>query len=121
MQPCEPKGATLVCDSRVDVIILLDGSGSIGKKGWSTTVALGQSLVSAFASPLNQAQVAVQLFSGPRSFDLYKLCTGRGPQGKVPDIEDDCGISWVTPLTADSGHFTTNMNKTAKLIKALKW
>jgi hypothetical protein len=121
MAPCQSEGPTLKCDSQVDVVILLDGSGSLGKTGWASIIAMGQSLVYAFDSPSKQAQVAVQLFSGPSDVDTYKLCTGQGPAGQSPDIEKDCGISWVTPLTADAGHFTADVKNAGKRIKELKW
>jgi hypothetical protein len=119
--PCEPEGKTLMCDSQVDVIILLDGSGSLGPSGWAAVKSMGKSLVSAFGGASNQSQVAVQLFSGPGKLSTYKLCTGRGPVGEVPDIAKDCGISWETPLTADTGHFTADMKNAGRLIEELKW
>jgi len=118
---------SLVCDSKVDVVILLDGSGSLGRKGWAATVAMGEKLVKAFNNPVvkAQARVAVQLFSGPSYWREYRLCNGnpgrRWPQPRrPPDMEKECGIKWVTPLTTD-GHFTTDMNKAATAIKSLKW
>merc|ERR1719238_1301340 len=120
LEACVPIGPTLVCLARVDVVILLDGSGSLGKKGWKATVAMGQLLVNAFAVPNIQAQVAVQLFSGPGTWYNWFLCTGRIRRRK-PDPVKHCGISWVTPLSIKSAHFTTDMVDAAARIKALKF
>merc|ERR1719262_624361 len=118
-----PVGPTLVCESLVDVVILLDGSGSLQQTGWKATKAMGKLLVAAFdkdANPNVRAQVAVQLFSGPGTWKDWFLCTDR-IRGKRPDPIKNCGISWVTPLTTDTAHFTTDMKKAAELIEALKF
>jgi hypothetical protein len=134
---------TVVCDSKVDVVIMLDGSGSLGPSGWAATLVMGQKLVKAFNSPAvsnPNARVAVQLFSGPRTWSQYRHCLGqpyaRGLRAtrrglrwgwvwpkkkKNPDMKEDCGIEWVTPLTADTMHFTADMATTADKIKALTW
>ena len=124
---CMPQGPTLVCDSMVDVVIMLDGSGSLGQKGWEATVAMGQKLVAAFNAPNVQARAmfSVQLFGGPRTWGKYRQCSGVPPEGgpgmPEPDMVEDCGIEWVTPLTTDTGHFTADGKKAGDLIKALKW
>jgi len=115
-----PVGPTLVCDAKVDVVILLDGSGSLGQKGWAATKVMGQKLLNAFDTPNIQAQVAVQLFSGPSTWYNWFVCTGRYWWRK-PDVTRDCGITWVTTLTADTAHFTTDFKKAAGLIKALSF
>merc|ERR1719238_1898067 len=119
-QQCEPKGVTLMCDSRVDVVILLDGSGSLGWDGWAATKKMGELLVKAFAAETLQAQVAVQLFSGPSTWYNWFLCTGR-IWWRAPNVTRDCGISWVTKLTYQTGHFTNNMTDAAARIKASTW
>jgi len=120
LEMCAPQGPTLVCLARVDVVILLDGSGSLGKKGWKATVDMGQLLVNAFKVPSIQAQVAVQLFSGPGTWYNWFLCTGR-IRNRQPDPVKHCGISWVTPLTVETAHFTTDMAGAAQRIKDLKF
>jgi hypothetical protein len=111
-----------VCDSKVDVVILLDGSGSLGWRGWQAVKSMAKKLSGAFNHPniTAQAQVAVQLFSGPRTWGKYWLCVA--PQAwQSPDIENDCGISWVTPLTKDMGHFTNDTKSIATHIDGLTW
>jgi len=36
-------------------------------------------------------------------------------------MEKDCGIKWVTALSATTGHFTTNMIAAAAAVKKLTW
>jgi hypothetical protein len=134
---------TVVCDSKVDVVIMLDGSGSLGKSGWAATLVMGQKLVKAFNSPFvdnKNARVAVQLFSGPGTWSAYRQCLGKSykrgwkwtrrgwkwgwvwpKKRKNANMATDCGIEWVTPLTAATSHFTTDMTATADKIKALTW
>ena len=52
--PCQPVAEVLMFDSMVDVIIMLDGSGSLGTKGWEATKIVGQKLAKAFNSALTR-------------------------------------------------------------------
>jgi len=144
-------GDTLLCNTMVDVVILLDGSGSLGPSGWQATQKVGMALVKAF-QPLQTyttyhgvqslgAQVAVQLFSGPGTWSQYNQCLqkpyvrgwvqddhGAWEWGwtwpKVPkaaDMVKDCGIKWITPMTVEKGHFTTNMKNASTLIEKETW
>jgi hypothetical protein len=65
-QICEAKAADgiLQCHAPLDVILLLDASGSIGKKGWKATVEVGKTIVKAFKTGEDAAQISVLEFSG---------------------------------------------------------
>jgi hypothetical protein len=118
---CNPAACTpatpplLKCAAKVDVIILLDSSGSLGKPGWDAMKAAGQSLVKAMdpnANDGNGAQVAVLVYSGPKNMNAYKKCTGLSAD-KV-DMLTDCQMSWVE-------HFTTNTEELAGKIDSIPW
>jgi len=109
-----PKGQFLKCQSKVDLIILLDGSGSLGTQGWNNSKILVENLVSNLEGSDTHVKVALQLFSGPTTWDNYYKCTGGGADAKAPDMEKDCGISWVK-------HFTNNTMEVSKLAADLKW
>jgi len=110
VQHCVPaNGETLQCKSKLDVVVILDGSGSIGEAGWEATKKAGQALVSAFQS--EESQVAVLLYSGPASWSAYQKCTEN--VGSV-DLLQDCGLIWVS-------HFTTNIAQLASNIGLLSW
>jgi hypothetical protein len=116
---CTPKkGPLLKCASKVDVILLLDGSGSLGKEGWETMKKAGADIVRAMdpdANGGNGAQVAVLLYSGPKDMDAYKKCTGEVPVGgKKVDLVMDCKMIWVS-------HLTTSKDTVADSIGNLFW
>jgi hypothetical protein len=54
---------TLQCESRLDVILVIDGSGSLGQSGWAASVKGGAMLARAFGGSKAQVQLAVLLFS----------------------------------------------------------
>jgi len=104
-------GAALTCNRTVDVVLLIDGSGSLGKKGWDAEIKAAQFFVDAFsASP--KANMAVLLYSGPRTWGGVRKCVGRN-KGTV-DQEKVCGIKMVT-------HFTEDIKKVKQLITGLTW
>jgi len=111
---CAPKHSdVLECVAKLDVVLLLDGSGSMGQEGWEATKQASQKLVRAFKTGENAAQVAVLLFSGPSNWAAYKKCTQSGGAGTV-DLVKDCKIIWVS-------HFTTNTTRVANDVGMLKW
>jgi len=98
---CKPKAnGELRCLAQLDVILLLDGSASIGEKGWEATKEAAKQLVQAFDTSANRAQIAVLVFSGPKDWSYYRRCTG-ATKGQV-DLANDCNIKWVSHFTTDA-------------------
>lgn len=113
-EKCKPKNnatGLLKCASKVDVIILLDGSGSLGKPGFDKMKKAGQELVKAMDPKL--AQVAVLLYSGPKNMKAYEKCTAPAVDQKV-DMVRDCKMIWVS-------HFTDKTDTVAETIEELYW
>jgi hypothetical protein len=54
---------TLQCKSRLDVTILIDGSGSLGTKGWEASKKAGAMLARSFGGSGSDVKLAVLLFS----------------------------------------------------------
>lgn len=114
---CEPKDNTtslLKCASKVDVVVLLDGSGSLGSKGWKSMQKAGKTLVGAMDPAANNgdgAQVALLQYSGPKNMEAFKKCTG---QSSTVDMEADCMMKWVS-------HFTKETDTVAGNIDGLAW
>lgn len=106
--PIEDKA--LPCNRSLDVMLLLDGSGSLGKEGWAEEIKAANLFVDAFTDS-GKAQMSVILFSGPRTWGGVEKCTG--PQDGPVDPEA-CGIKMVT-------HFTEDMKKVKNLINGLDW
>jgi len=116
---CSPKSGTLLkCASKVDVIVLLDGSASLGKEGWETMKKAGASLVAAMdpnANGGNGAQIAVLVYSGPKDMAAYQRCTGGiAAGGPALDMVKECKMIWVS-------HFTTSNKAIATGIGSLLW
>jgi len=114
MKRCKlPVGKTLPsCNKTLDIVLLLDGSGSLGSKGWKAEIKAAQMFVDAFSGSGAHAEMAVILYSGPRTWGGVRKCFGRN-SNKV-DREKVCGIKTIT-------HFTNDMKKVKSLITGLKW
>merc|ERR1719148_58754 len=103
---------TLTCNQTIDVVLLIDGSGSLGKKGWKAEIIAAQMFVDAFTVAGGNANMAVILYSGPRTWSGVRKCFSRNK--KKVDQEKVCGIKTVT-------HFTEDMKKVKSLITGLSW
>jgi len=103
----------LACNRSIDVVLLIDGSGSLGKTGWAAEIKAAQFFVDAFAdAPSGKANMAVILYSGPRTWGGVRLCFGRNSANV--DQEKTCGIKVIT-------HFTHDIKKVKQLITGLSW
>merc|ERR1719428_2689266 len=108
----EMGAKTLTCNQTIDVVLLIDGSGSLGKKGWKAEIIAAQMFVDAFTVAGGNANMAVILYSGPRTWGGVRKCFSRNR--KKVDQEKVCGIKTVT-------HFTEDMKKVKNLITGLSW
>lgn len=104
----------LECRSKVDLIVLLDGSGSLGSWGWSQSKSMAVSLVQHLEGDGDMVKVSLQLFSGPRTWADYEACTDELPEGETLDMKTQCGIQWVS-------HYTNDMGELASDISNLDW
>lgn len=106
-QPCVPKYGTLHCQAKLDVTIVLDGSGSLGATGWAASVEFAKMLVSAFEGGEASAQTSLLLFSGPRSYwDRRKCILGRLSGER-------CGVKWVSHYSKDTAGLVTKVGALA--------
>merc|ERR1719281_1080771 len=65
MNRCEVTlGEAMPCNNPLDVVLLIEGSGSLGKTGWAAEIKAAEAFVDAFTG--STAQLAVILYSGPR-------------------------------------------------------
>jgi len=102
----------LMCQSKIDLVLLLDGSGSVGSTGWAATKVFAKKLVTAFSGPTADTQVAVILFSGPYSYRYMRMCAGSGGSGL--SMENDCKVKMVQ-------HYSSDMAATTSAIDGLSW
>jgi len=101
--------APLTCNRSLDVVMLLDGSGSMGGTGFAAEKKAAQYFVDAFTKS-DKAQLAVILYSGPRTWSGVTKCVGMSAD-KVG--AEQCGIKTVT-------HFTNDFKKIKQLITGLE-
>jgi len=97
----------------IDVILLLDGSGSMGTKGWAAQKQLSKTFIQAFDTPFGvDAQIALILYSGPSSWSGWKKCFAK----KTPKDERDkaCNVRTVS-------HYTKDMKGLEAKLAGLSW
>jgi len=116
MKRCElAAGAAfpfMTCNKTIDIVLLIDGSGSLGKKGWAAEIKAAQMFVDAFSVSAGKANMAVILYSGPRTWSGVFRCFAKNK--KKVDQEKVCRIKTVT-------HFTDDLKKVKNLITGLSW
>jgi len=108
MRRCPPQ----VCKNKtMDVILLIDGSGSLGRTGWKAEIIAATKFIDAFKGN-SHIQMAVILFSGPFTWSGVYRCTGKNT--KITNPAKECNIKMVT-------HFTDDLKKVKNLVTGLTW
>merc|ERR1719401_2363203 len=108
-----PQGKEVMqCTRTLDVVLLIDGSGSLGSAGWKAEIKAANMFVDAFSGSGDNAKMSVILYSGPRTWSGVYKCVGKNK--KKVDQEKVCGIKMVT-------HFTDDLAKVKTLINGLNW
>jgi hypothetical protein len=96
----------------MDIVLLIDGSGSLGRTGWNAEIKAANTFVDAFIEGGADTQMAIILFSGPRTWGGVFKCIGSNTKGV--DMARDCQISTVT-------HFSSNLQDVKTLISGMTW
>lgn len=111
-EPCKipnPDQA-LPCNRSLDVVLLLDGSGSMGEKGFKAEKKAAHYILNSFDTSSNaegqsKANVAIVIYSGPSTWGGVVRCFHKlGP----------CKVDLIA-------HFTRDMKKLNKVIDELKF
>jgi len=102
-EPCIVEASLtepMKCTAKVDVVVLVDGSGSLGDNAF----AAEQAFVKNFGKSLEgaEARMGIILFSGPRTWGQYFACS-EDPNMSLSDamLKDTCGLEVVSPLTSE--------------------
>lgn len=121
--PCPvKKGQILQCQSKKDIVVLVDGSGSVGRSGWNLEIETTQMLRKAINPGVSN--MAVLVFSGPvyEGFGCnYYYCVGETDDWYWHEVcydfkpaEADCGTTRVSDLSNKSDDLKT-------AIEGAKW
>merc|ERR1719387_370343 len=108
----EVNKEVMQCNKSLDILFLIDGSGSLGKTGWKAEIKAAKLFVDAFSGTGAQAKMSVILYSGPRTWSGVRKCTGKN--SKKVDMAKTCKVKMIT-------HFTDDMKKVKDLIGGLSW
>jgi len=97
--PSAPQPPT--CHSKLDVVLIVDGSGSMSPEGWKQVVNGTAQIAKTMQGDI---KLSVLLFSGPRSFKGIYTCMGiideinaepdDAAEAKPVDREAECGMYW---------------------------
>jgi hypothetical protein len=102
----------MTCDRALDIVLLIDGSGSLGKRGWKAEIKAAQQFIDAFSGSGANANMAVILYSGPMTWPGVRKCFARNT--KKVNRQKTCMIKTIT-------HFTTDLLKVKQLVTGLSW
>jgi len=103
--------APISCSKTADIVLVLDGSGSLGEDGFAKEKAFAKSFVSAFSN--ESTMISVLLFSGPVTWEDFYECTGDTETELTDAIQrEKCGLFMEQRLT-------TKMTDAQSVIEAL--
>jgi len=103
----------LKCKEKVDIVVLLDGSGSLRSDGWKLSQHFAETFVNSLEGGDELVKAALVLFSGPRTWTALQKCYSDDP-GVVVDLEADCGVTRVKEFTNDTA-------AVAEAVAGLEW
>eukprot|EP00747_Dinoflagellata_sp_TGD_P156417 gnl/TRDRNA2_/TRDRNA2_177661_c10_seq3.p1 gnl/TRDRNA2_/TRDRNA2_177661_c10~~gnl/TRDRNA2_/TRDRNA2_177661_c10_seq3.p1 ORF type:complete len:907 (+),score=200.21 gnl/TRDRNA2_/TRDRNA2_177661_c10_seq3:93-2723(+) len=113
------------CEAKLDVILMVDGSGSLGRAGWESSVKAASMVAMGFDTSKDDkninARMAVLIYSGPRTWADLALCVNGPKKGqKPPNMKKNCGIFWISKSEDGESHFEKDFNSLAGKIKKMK-
>jgi hypothetical protein len=100
------------CNADLDIVLIIDGSGSLGQKGWKASIKAADMFIDAFSGTGAKAKMSTILYSGPSNYRDYYKCARRKTQ--TADAETLCKVNTVSHLTSD-------IADVKKKINDLKW
>jgi hypothetical protein len=109
---CGPQSQVMSCDATVDIVLLIDGSGSLGEEGWAAEKHAASMFVDAFSSSTASAKISTILYSGPSSWAGVYSCIGQSSDPVA--LETVCKIRTVNHMEADMAVVKSN-------IEGLSW
>jgi len=98
----EDHRTVLQCNSKLDLVILMDGSGSLEEYGFQQAKDMSARLLRSLQGSAGLVQVAFLTFGGPTTLDAFERCTGSSKSNDTVDAQRDCGMHWVSHFTSDT-------------------
>jgi len=118
--PIEPNVQFIQCKSKTDVVVLIDGSASVGKEGWEQQKKAAVALIDAINISTEGNDMSIIVYSGPRYLCEYYQCMGwhentryfKNNCEEVTPENLDCGVKVVADMTNNSVDLRTNLGST---------
>jgi len=107
----------MTCDKKLDVVLVLDGSGSMGQKGWDAQIEAAANFVESFDVTDTKAKFAVIVYSGPWWFWRVRKCF-KASSSSEADVAKYCKVT--THVELDSATASDPAKVKAK-IESLQW
>jgi len=104
-QACPIGVKDIDCKAKLDIVFLVDGSGSLGKDAFDAELDFVSNLTHAFEG--HDAEISVVLFSGPLYWSDYWTCTFSHQMLTKEILKKTCGIETLSHLTTDMGAVRT--------------
>eukprot|EP00747_Dinoflagellata_sp_TGD_P216401 gnl/TRDRNA2_/TRDRNA2_88942_c0_seq1.p1 gnl/TRDRNA2_/TRDRNA2_88942_c0~~gnl/TRDRNA2_/TRDRNA2_88942_c0_seq1.p1 ORF type:complete len:725 (-),score=158.82 gnl/TRDRNA2_/TRDRNA2_88942_c0_seq1:198-2204(-) len=98
-EPCvsASKDEPIKCNSNLDVVLILDGSGFVGEEGFESVKKFASMLIKSLGVAKDKTSVAVALTSGPKTWNAYKKCEQGGKAAPT-----ECNVKLSLALTDDA-------------------
>merc|ERR1719221_2408525 len=101
----------MTCEAKLDVMLVLDASGSMGSAGWSAVKKAAKNVAAAMSSGIKVGALA---FSSPWSWYETRWCMGYSTPWwwKVFWFSghSSCGIKWIEHMTEDSADVSSKID-----------
>jgi len=121
VQPCmmlsSSRGPSLLeCRAKKDLVVLIDGSGSVRSEGWEVQVEAVKMLIKAFKPTPERSDMGIIVYSGPKWLCDYYQCMGYQESSAYflkncdKDATFDCGTQIVSHLTTDVKELEANLS-----------
>jgi len=96
------------CTVKSDLVLVIDGSGSIGSNGWAMSIAGAKKIVTAMDLEDSGSKVALMVYSGPKTYCQYYQCIGYASSWwfkyycGAPVVNPYCGVDTLSHFSGDT-------------------
>jgi len=102
----------MTCEAKLDVVMALDASGSMGPAGWEAVKKAGSNLAAAMGSGIKVGALA---FSSPYRYYELRWCMGWDTPWFFKEFfftgHSDCGIKWMSHMSEDAAAVKSEIDR----------